>query len=54
MAYKHELDKKIKKSGRKRKWISSQLNIDPSTFWRKANKDTFTTEEKTKINNLLS
>ena len=54
MNYKTELNKMIVRSGRKRIWISKQLKIDPSTFWRKANGDTFTDEEKKSIENLLS
>lgn len=44
----------IVKSGRKRFWISDQLKLDRVTFWRKANTDTFTKEEKEKIETLLT
>ena len=53
MSYKNELAEKIEKSGRKRIWISNQLGVPRTTFWRKANNDTFTDEEKSEINKLL-
>lgn len=43
----------IVKSGRKRKWLSTQLKMDRVTFWRKANSDSFTDQEKESIKNLL-
>lgn len=43
----------IVKSGRSRKWLSKQLEIDPSTFWRKVQADTFKKEEKEKLEDLL-
>ena len=54
MAYKHKLDKKIKASGRKRIWVSDQLNMSRTTFWRKVNDDTLTSKEKSDINSLLT
>lgn len=54
MTYKTKLNKMIAKSGRKRLWLSAQLEMDRVTFWRKANGDTFTDDEKLKINNLLN
>lgn len=54
MAYKHELNKKIKKSGRKRIWVSDQLNMSRTTFWRKVNDNTLTDKEKSMIELLLS
>lgn len=53
MKYKHELAKRIKKSGRSRKWISAQLEMSRQTFWRKVINDSFTKEEKQKIKTLL-
>lgn len=53
MAYKNELRKAIKKAGRTRNWISAQLEMDRTTFWRKANSDSFDKEQKQKIKNLL-
>lgn len=54
MAYKTQLNKMIVKSGRKRNWLSEQLEMDRTTFWRKANGDTFTKEEKQSIEDLLT
>ena len=54
MSYKTELREQIEKSGRSRKWISKQLEIDRTTFWRKVNDDTFNDEDKEKIKKLLS
>lgn len=54
MTYKTQLNKAIEKSGRSRKWLSKQLEIDPSTFWRKVQADTFTTQEKETLNTLLT
>ena len=54
MTYKTRLNKMIVKSGRKRNWLSDQLEMNRVTFWRKANKDTFTEEEKKVIENLLT
>ena len=53
MAYKHEIDKLIKQHGRTRKWISSMLNMDRTTFWRNVNKDTFTKDEKNKVKTII-
>lgn len=53
MKYKGQLRKQIKKTGRTLIWISSQLDMPRQTFWRKANSDTFTNEEKQKISKLL-
>ena len=53
MTYKTQLNKMIVKSGRSRKWLSGQLKIDPSTFWRKVQADSFTKEEKETLNTLL-
>ena len=53
MRYKLHLNKMIQRSGRKRIWISEQLDMDRTTFWRKANKDTFTDQEKLSIDKLL-
>ena len=54
MTYKTRLNKMIARSGRKRVWISEQLEMNRVTFWRKANGDTFTDQEKEKIETLLS
>ena len=54
MTYKTQLNKMIVKSGRSRKWLCKQLEIDPSTFWRKVNNDTFTEEQKETLKQLLS
>lgn len=54
MTYKTQLNRMILRSGRSRKWLSKQLKIDPATFWRKVNKDTFTKEEKETLERLLS
>lgn len=54
MTYKTRLNKMIVKSGRSRKWLSEQLEMSRWSFWRKANKDTFTEEEKQTIENLLT
>jgi len=54
MRYKLHLNKMIQRSGRKRIWISEQLDMDRTTFWRKANKDTFTDQEKATIQQLLT
>ena len=54
MRYKLHLNKMIQRSGRKRIWISDQLDMDRTTFWRKANKDTFTEQEKVNIDKLLT
>lgn len=53
MSYKQDLRKQIKKAGRTRNWISQQLDISRVTFWRKVNSDSFSKEEKKKINSLL-
>ena len=53
MTYKTRLNKMIVRSGRSRVWLSSQLNMDRVTFWRKANSDTFKKEEKEKLEDLL-
>ena len=54
MTYKTRLNKMIVRSGRSRKWLSSQLKMERTTFWRKVNKDTFTEEQKETLNNLLT
>ncbi len=54
MTYKTRLNKMITKSGRKRIWLSEQLKMDRVTFWRKTNGDTFTNQEKFKIEELLT
>lgn len=54
MTYKIQLNKMIIKSGRKRIWLSNQLEMDRVTFWRKVNKDNLSKEEKVKIKELLS
>ena len=54
MRYKLHLNKMIQRSGRKRIWISDQLDMDRTTFWRKANNDTFTEQEKVNIDKLLT
>ena len=54
MTYKTQLNKLIAKSGRKRIWLSEQLKMDRVTFWRKANNDTFTNQEKFQIEELLT
>jgi hypothetical protein len=53
MNYKAELRIKIKKAGRTRNWISTQMDMSRVTFWRKVNSDTLTKDEKSKLNNLL-
>lgn len=54
MKYKTRLNKMIVSSGRSRKWLSIQLKMDRVTFWRKANSDSFTDNEKETLNNLLN
>ncbi len=54
MTYKTRLNKMIVRSGRSRVWLSIQLKMDRVTFWRKANSDSFTYEEKQTLNNLLT
>jgi len=54
MTYKTELNKMIASSGRKRNWLSAQLEMDRTTFWRKANNDSFSKEEKETIETLLT
>ena len=54
MNYKTRLNKMIVRSGRSRKWLSSRLEINPSTFWRKVNNDSFTEDQKKTLNNLLT
>ena len=54
MSFKTKLNKRITASGRSRVWISAKLKMDRTTFWRKANGDTFTKEEKEKIEQLLN
>ena len=53
MTYKTRLNKMIAKSGRKRIWLSRQLKMTRTTFWRRVQKDELTNEEKQRIETLL-
>ena len=53
MPYKQELRVMIKKAGRTRFWLSTQLGMPRTTFWRKVNSDSLTKAERQKINSLL-
>ena len=54
MNYKTRLNKMIAKSGRKRIWLSDQLEMSRTTFWRRVQKDELTKEEKEQIESLLT
>lgn len=54
MTYKTRLNKMIAKSGRKRIWLSVQLKMTRTTFWRRVQKDELTDQEKEQIEILLS
>jgi hypothetical protein len=44
--YNRHLNRILEATGTKRIWISAQLGMSRSTFWRKVNSDTLTDEEK--------
>ena len=53
--YKVTLNSEIKKSGKTRRWLSSQLNeVAPKDFWKKVNSDTLSKNEKDIISRLLA
>ena len=54
MNYKTRLNKMIAKSGRKRIWLSGQLRMSRTTFWRRVQVDELTDEEKQRIETLLN
>lgn len=51
--FKIEMMKLLKKSGRKKGWLSDKMKMKRITFFRKANADTFTAEQKQKIKDIL-
>jgi hypothetical protein len=51
--YKITIDKLIKKHGRKRIWVSDKMGIPRTTFWQMVNQDTFTSEQKQRIEKII-
>ena len=51
--YKKQLSKLLAKHGRWRKWVINQMGIPNTTFERKVRQDTFTADEKAKIESLI-
>jgi len=53
-SYKVELNKMIKDSGRKRVWLSDQMNMSRMEFWRAVQADSFSPAQKRQIEKLLT
>ena len=51
--YKNHIRNLLKTNGRTRLWVSAQMSIPRATFWYKVNHDSFTAEEKSKIENTI-
>lgn len=52
--FKIEMMKLLRKSGRKKGWLSDVMGIQRCKFWRMANADSFSPEQKQEIRKLLS
>lgn len=53
MTFKTEYNKLVKKHGRKRDWVASQMDMYAMELFRKIQKDKLNTNEKAKIRNLI-
>lgn len=53
MKYLKKLNLLLKSNGRKKSWVSHKMGIDRVTFWRKVSNDTFTPEQKKKIERII-
>ena len=53
MKYKKKLSLLLAKNGRRRDWLIEKSKIPKTTFERKVRQDTFTEDEKAKIESLI-